>query len=687
MGFFLVYILKSAFCLTLFYLFYRLLLSKETFHRFNRFTLLGILSLSLFLPLIEINSSGSGRVHQAVMSVEQALSSSPEVVQSVTDAGLASAAEAENLPAAYPTGGLSAKPVYATDDREYEESVSTETSFTWVEAVMLVYLSGVLLLLLYSICSLLRMVMLLRSGSFHRQEDGMVLVVHDREVPPFSWLKYVVVSRRDLEEGGREILLHEKAHYSHCHSLDLLFVDICVFFQWFNPFAWLLKRDLRAIHEYEADASVLASGVDSRDYQLLLIKKSVGTRLYAMASSFKEYKLKNRIHMMLKRKSNPWVRLKCLYMLPLAGIVLMAFARPEVGEKANELSAVSVEDLTAAAEGWLKNKVVTVKPDTVQVEELWGKSIRVKGVTQGKEPLLVVDGKEQDYIVLSRLNPEFIKSISRSEKSEEHVNGVINVKLYTKYQLDSLKGWGDYFKEKNEQSLRYVRKHGGDSTLIMTYPSQSRKRIVYVNGKEASGAMEDALQIRGITFTSTGDVCKINITPENQILAVQEQEKERKKGNAYDYYARDGWWEDTQHIVSCWFNYREMSLDEFVAHMKETPADSVASWSRGVTNGDVELRVSTMGSYYLLNTIKGVVKDELGNPVPNAYVRTKEYSGGTSTDENGCFRINVPKWGGTLTVSADYAEMEPMVMKVKEVRDLEIVLKKKEHKLRLGNLW
>lgn len=145
--------------------------------------------------------------------------------------------------------------------------------------------------------------------------------------------------------------------------------------------------------------------------------------------------------------------------------------------------------------------------------------------------------------------------------------------------------------------------------------------------------------------------------------------------------------EDTQHIVGCWFNYREMSLDEFVAHMKETPADSLISWGQSVNNGDVELRVLTMDSRYLLSTIKGVVRDELGNPVPNAYIRIEEDNAGTSTDENGCFHINVPKWGSTFTVSADYAEMEPMMMKVKEVRDLEIVLKKKEHKLRVGNLW
>lgn len=465
MGFFLVYILKSAFCLTLFYLFYRLLLSKETFHRFNRFTLLGILSLSLFLPLIEINSSGSGRVHQAVMSVEQALSSSPEVVQSVTDAGLASAAEAENLPAVNNTGNFLEE--YASANMEYEEDNSAARSFTWVEAVMLVYLSGVLLLLLYSICSLLRMVMLLRSGSFHRQENGMVLVVHDREVPPFSWLKYVVVSRRDLEEGGREILLHEKAHYSHCHSLDLLFVDICVFFQWFNPFAWLLKRDLRAIHEYEADASVLASGVDSRDYQLLLIKKSVGTRLYAMASSFKEYKLKNRIHMMLKRKSNPWARLKCLYMLPLAGIVLMAFARPEVGEKAESVKSSLPVDTV-----WLKDAE-------------GGKYLSLRGDATKRLPLIIIDGKEMDKNVLNALLDTHIKAVDIYQPAEAAEkfgklgrHGAVVVELYTKEEVNEISRnkYSAYCDEADED-MEYMKKYCALQGKTLTVEINTRKKI------------------------------------------------------------------------------------------------------------------------------------------------------------------------------------------------------------------
>ena len=172
-----------------------------------------------------------------------------------------------------------------------------------------------------------------------RSENGTTLVVHEQEIAPFSWMKYIVISRKDLEENGREILIHEAAHIRHRHSIDLLVADICIFFQWFNPGAWLLKQELQNIHEYEADETVINEGVNAKEYQLLLIKKAVGTRLYSMANSFNHSKLKKRITMMLKEKSNPWARLKYLYVLPLAAIAVTAFARPEISEKMEEISA------------------------------------------------------------------------------------------------------------------------------------------------------------------------------------------------------------------------------------------------------------------------------------------------------------------------------------------------------------
>ena len=334
MGIFFVYILKSSVCLAAFYLFYRLLLSRETFHRFNRVALLSILLLSCLLPLVEVTVEKQTEVHQTMMTLEQWLML----------ADMMNTAEAMDLQA-------------------------EEVTVTWIQVALLVYLAGILFFALRNGYSLLKLGGLLKSGrkenlsKYTGDGEKVTLIVHEHDIAPFSWMKYIVISKKDLDENGREILIHELAHIQNRHSWDLLVADICIFFQWFNPASWLLKQELQNIHEYEADETVIEKGVDAKQYQLLLIKKAVGTRLYSMANSFNHSKLKKRITMMLKEKSNPWAKLKYLYILPVAAIAVTAFARPEISETAEEISAVKVNDLTAIVEA----KVTKTIEEAVQV--------------------------------------------------------------------------------------------------------------------------------------------------------------------------------------------------------------------------------------------------------------------------------------------------------------------------------
>ena len=369
MGVFFIYILKSSVCLVLFYLFFRLLLSKETFHRFNRVALLGVLFFSLLIPCIEMTTRHQVEVQQAVLSIEQLLMMA-------------------ELNAITPEVGAVIQEV---------------PSVSWIQIVLLVYLAGIVFFACRNICSLICLFRLIYSGRHEKLEKGITLVVHNRTITPFSWMKYIVISRKDLEENGREILIHETAHICHRHSIDLLLADICIFFQWFNPGAWLLKQELQNIHEYEADETVINEGVNAKEYQLLLIKKAVGTRLYSMANSFNHSKLKKRITMMLKEKSSPWARLKYLYVLPLAAIAVTAFARPEISEKVEEISAVKVNDLAEI----VQEKVLQ---DTVKVSK------------DEKKDALVVTGvksKEEEEIVIFEVveqMPEYPGGMSALQK-------------------------------------------------------------------------------------------------------------------------------------------------------------------------------------------------------------------------------------------------------------------------------
>ena len=352
MGAFFIYILKSSVCLVLFYLFFRVLLSKETFHRFNRVALLGVLFLSLLIPFIEVTTNHQVEVQQTMLTIEQVLLMA-EMEPATVDA----------------TGGV---------------AVHEVASLSWIEILLLVYLAGIIFFACRNLYSLIRLFRLIHSGKREKLENGTTLVVHEQEIAPFSWMKYIVISRKDLEENGREILIHEAAHIRHRHSIDLLVADICIFFQWFNPGAWLLKQELQNIHEYEADETVINEGVNAKEYQLLLIKKAVGTRLYSMANSFNHSKLKKRITMMLKEKSNPWARLKYLYVLPLAAIAVTAFARPEISEKMEEISAVKVNDLAEIVQEKVLQDTVKVSKDEKRDD------LVVSGVKSKEEEEIVI---------------------------------------------------------------------------------------------------------------------------------------------------------------------------------------------------------------------------------------------------------------------------------------------------------
>ena len=325
MGFFFVYVLKASLCLAVFYLFYRALLGKETFHRFNRLALLGLLAFSYLLPVVEVTMPEAPRMGQAFVSLE-------EVMVPV--------AEGENL-----ADGPSA-------------------ALPWKEAMVLVYVLGVVFFFARHLWSFARMIGLLRTSRKECLDDGITLFVHRRQIAPFSWMKLIAVSEADLADGREAILAHECAHIANRHSWDLLLAELCVIFQWFNPAAWLLKHELQTVHEYEADEWGIRHGIDAKTYQLLLIKKAVGTKLYYMANSLNQSSLKKRITMMMKKKSNPWARMKYVYVLPLAAVAVAAFARPEVSNRLGEISSVDASLLVQT----LQDKTVKVSGQVLEAD-------------------------------------------------------------------------------------------------------------------------------------------------------------------------------------------------------------------------------------------------------------------------------------------------------------------------------
>lgn len=315
MGMFFIYSIKVAICLAAFYLFYKLLLSRDTFHAFNRATLLLLMLLSLVLPFVNISVDEPTVAYDGMVQIEQLLA------MGVVDDGPA------------PSGP------------------------TLIQVLFAIYIIGVALFLVGEICSLVRLHRLISGKYSVTTADGIKIVVIDDDVAPFSWFNNIVISRSDYESGRSEILIHEKAHIARRHSLDIMLCNMLLIFQWFNPAAWLLRRELQNIHEYEADEAVIQSGADASEYQLLLIRKAVGERLFSMANNLNHNSLKKRITMMLIKKSNPWNRAKILLTVPVAAVAVVAFATP----KAESLSKEIEHDSNA-----LVNSVVRSMPGTAE---------------------------------------------------------------------------------------------------------------------------------------------------------------------------------------------------------------------------------------------------------------------------------------------------------------------------------
>lgn len=342
MGTLLLYVLKSTVCLILFYIGFKALLSNDTFFRFNRWVLLGGMSICMLLPAIKIKTAEPLLIQQPLIHLEEMI--------------MGERAISVVLPG-------------AVSETMVTPAVEPAMAIDWGQVLFLVYLAGVLVCLAVTLLSFRKMFVLIRSGRQLRQGRYTLILTPDA-VSPFSWGRYIILSEDDYGKYPDEILTHEKIHLKSRHSVDLLFMEVILWLHWFNPAAWLLKRELKDIHEYQADKGVLAQGIDATKYQLLLVKKAVGSSLYTLANSFNHSKIKKRITMMLKGKSNNWARLKLLLLVPVGLIVLNAFARPEVNRqletliqsKDKDTPPDEQQDLKEFFKTELKNYMMKVEP-------------------------------------------------------------------------------------------------------------------------------------------------------------------------------------------------------------------------------------------------------------------------------------------------------------------------------------
>ena len=374
---FLIYEGKVAVVLLVFYLFYRFLLKKETFHRFNRVVLVGTAVLSFLLPFCVIT------IHRQIEM--EALVMEPVI------------SESANVPALVEKSGT-----------------------WWPTALAILFWAGVAFVLVRVAVSIISIMRIIRQSELLEEGDGCKVVVTKSNIEPFSWMRYIVLSEADLESNHSSILVHEKAHVKLGHSIELLLVDILSAFQWFNPAIWMLRADLQELHEFEADDAVLSSGADIKEYQYLLLKKAVSKSGYSVANSFNHSILKNRFTMMSKSKSPLSRGLKALYVLPLVCLCIGLQAET-VNEPIDKVMKNAGDSITVFTTTFSDASPLFI------VRQVWGEE---REITKA----------EFDEIEQHRIKSiEVLKDTVAKEKyGDKAANGVIVITMKLPQELDEI---------------------------------------------------------------------------------------------------------------------------------------------------------------------------------------------------------------------------------------------------------
>ena len=301
MGSFVVYVLEWALCLSAFLLLYKMCFSGSTFHRFNRFFLLASVVVSALLPLVHITAN------EQMEPIAEVCRLNTEQLETVQ--------------------------MQVTEVRE--QPTVGQRIFVFMTLADIIYMA---IQVTGWLRSCVKMLLFLRGKRTRRVGRWIRLVTHNDEYGPFSWMNYIVISDKERGFDRRASMHHELSHIKLLHPLDLVFILLCTLV---NPVCWLVMKEIKVVHEYEADDEVINHyHIRSRDYQRLLVMRTVGAEAYALACSF-NLNIKKRI-IMMKKKQSTWWRLTWMTVtLPLVGFALTAFSKPK--ETLKEMVDNSVE--------------------------------------------------------------------------------------------------------------------------------------------------------------------------------------------------------------------------------------------------------------------------------------------------------------------------------------------------------
>lgn len=413
MGTFVAYTFAAGIILLALYAVYKLLLERETFHRFNRIFVMSSYIISLTAGIFYLKTLHPQEISLPAMNIIY-----------------------NNSYVITPT---------AVDHTAHASHASAEWA---IMAAIVLYGVGLLFFILRAIYTGYRIRCIIRKGVHSCTANGWRLVIHnDSKIAPFSWYRYIVMSQHDYETAGDIIIAHEEKHLQCHHWIDLLTAEAASILLWYNPAGWLMRNELQSIHEYEADEAVLNSGIDAHTYQLLLIKKAVGTRFPSIANSLNHSNLKKRITMMLRKKSNQKSQWRALAALPALGLAALLLSTPVIADGLQSVSTAEITKKNANDDRQQRNNMmnITISSDSTDDTQDSPKNAYVSYIYTSQtdsislqrniafdasdtaKVQIFVNGKPVSQEEFKKISPDDIKNVNVNKFDNGH--GVISVIL------------------------------------------------------------------------------------------------------------------------------------------------------------------------------------------------------------------------------------------------------------------
>ncbi|WP_301342193.1 M56 family metallopeptidase, partial [uncultured Muribaculum sp.] len=315
---------------------------------------------------------------------------------------------------------------------------------TWPRIALIVYLAGIAAVVIHMAIVWLRIARITASGTKIRDGRYIIVLTDDDKVAPFSWHRYIVMSLSDYKQAGVMITAHEKQHIDRQHWIDLLLAQFIVTVNWFNPAAWLVREELKAVHEYEADKRVLDSGINARDYQMLLISKATGMKFPTVANSLNHCKLKKRMTMMMTSQASMSRRLRTLAAIPAVALAVLAINHDAVAaalDHVNNSALFYSDDKESTPDIVIMGHDATDVQTESKHDDTYGISdIKVIGYEAVRKepapkpddshardrkpmtsPRIFINGIEKDMEEIMKIDPSSIESIAVTRDDDDRI--------------------------------------------------------------------------------------------------------------------------------------------------------------------------------------------------------------------------------------------------------------------------